>query len=39
MNFGEIINRSRDWDLKSPYIKENELFTYEDLTENDIIVR
>jgi hypothetical protein len=39
MSYGDIINRSKDWDRKSTYIAENELFMNEDLTENDIIVR
>jgi hypothetical protein len=39
MSYGEVINRSRDWDQASPYIQTNELFMNEDLTENDIIVR
>jgi hypothetical protein len=39
MNFTDVMERSREWDLKSPYIKGNELFTTADLTESDIVVR
>jgi hypothetical protein len=39
MNFADVIERSREWDLKSPYIQGNELFTTTDLTESDIAVR
>lgn len=39
MNYGDVINRSKDWDKNSPYIPMNELFANTDLTENDIIVR
>ena len=39
MQFDEVIDKSRDWDGKAPYIKDNELFMNNDLTENDIVVR
>ena len=39
MHFGETINKCKDWDKKSPYIAENELFMDSDLTENDVVVR
>lgn len=39
MSYGEVINRSREWDKNSPYLPKNELFINEDLTENDINVR
>lgn len=39
MNFGEVIDKSKDWDRKSPYLTTNELFMSSDLTETDIAVR
>jgi hypothetical protein len=39
MHFGDTINKCKDWDKKSPYIAENELFMDSDLTENDVVVR
>ena len=39
MTYGEIINKSSIWDKQSPYLSQNELISFEDLTENDIIVR
>lgn len=39
MNFNDVMDRSREWDLKSPYLQGNELFTTTDLTESDITVR
>lgn len=39
MNFGEVIDKSKDWDQKSPYIPNNELFMTGDLTENDLVIR
>lgn len=39
MQFNEVIDKSRDWDRKIPYINDNELFMITDLTENDIVVR
>lgn len=39
MHFSDIINKSKDWDGKSPYIADNELFMNTDLTENDIVAR
>ena len=39
MNFGEVIEKSKAWDRKSPYIEENELFICNDLTEKDIAIR
>lgn len=39
MNFGEVIEKSKAWDRKSPYIEENELFICSDLTEKDIAIR
>ncbi len=39
MHFSDIINKSKDWDGKSPYIAENELFMNTDFTENDLVVR
>ena len=34
-----LIDKSRDWDGKSAYISENELFMSQDLTENEIVIR
>jgi hypothetical protein len=39
MKFGEILDRTKDWDLKSPYIESNELFMKTNLTENDLVIR
>ena len=39
MKFDEVIDKSRDWDGKTTYISENELFMSQDLTENDIVIR
>ena len=39
MQFSDVINKSKNWDGKSPYVPENELFMNTDLTENDLIVR
>jgi len=39
MQFSDVINKSKSWDRKSPYLGENELFINNDLTENDLIIR
>ena len=39
MNFGEVIDKSKEWNAKSPYIETNELFMINDLTDNDLAVR
>jgi uncharacterized protein (DUF1919 family) len=39
MQFSDVINKSKDWDRKTPYVNENELFMNKDLTENDLIIR
>jgi len=39
MQFSDIINKSKKWDLKTPYVQENELFMNNDLTENDLVIR
>ena len=39
MQFSDVINSSKSWDGRSPYLSENEIFMTSDLTENDLIVR
>lgn len=39
MQFNDVINKSKSWDGKTPYLGENELFMNKDLTENDLIIR
>lgn len=39
MQFSDVINKSKSWDRKTPYLGENELFMNNDLTENDLIIR
>jgi hypothetical protein len=39
MQFSDVINKSKGWDRKTPYIAENELFMNKDLTENDLVIR
>lgn len=39
MNYGEVLDKSKEWDRKVPYIAENELFINSDLTESDIAIR
>jgi hypothetical protein len=39
MQFSDVINKSKSWDRKMPYLGENELFMNNDLTENDLIIR
>lgn len=39
MGYGEILDKSRNWDENFPLIMKNELFANEDLTENDIVIR
>jgi hypothetical protein len=35
----DVIETSRSWDMKSPFIKNMELFSSEDLTENELAIR
>jgi hypothetical protein len=39
MQFSDIIKKSKDWNEKTPYVPENELFMNTDLTENDLVIR
>jgi hypothetical protein len=39
MSYGELLDKSTSWDKINPLIDSNELFAFEDLTENDIVVR
>lgn len=39
MRYGEVIDKSKEWDLKAPFIAGHELFASDDLTENDLMIR
>lgn len=39
MNYNEVIGKSKEWNFKAPIIAGHELFSNEDLTENEIVIR
>lgn len=39
MHYGDVMDKSKDWDSKTPYILGNELFMNSDLTEGDLVIR